>query len=89
MKPSYDKWKHRSSEKRTEDLRESGENTYEVQSFIICVLPGTAWALPLRGHPRVGKTGSASLKQVIPNAQYAAGRVRTVWDGCVGAWRLS
>ena len=44
----------------------SGENTYEVQSFIIYILPGATWTLPLRGYHQVGKTGVKSLKQSNP-----------------------
>lgn len=85
MNPSYDIGGNRSSEKRTEDLREiKGKYLLGTVFHYIHVLPGATWTLPLRGYPRVGKTGSKSLKQVIPNAQYATGRVRAVWDGCVG-----
>lgn len=83
MNPSYDRWTHRSSEKRTEDLREiRGKYLLGTVFHYIYVLPGATWTLPLRGYPRVGKTGSTSLKQVIPNAQYAAGS-----QGSVGQLR--
>ena len=48
-----------------------------MHCFIVRIVQGTTWTLPLRAYHRVGKTDIKSVKQsVIPNVQHAAGRVQ-------------